>query len=230
MRIENVSHRTEAVQKYPKHIFKLLLECKGHYHPRCYGDGVVPEKMVDSYTCSCVSCDIVSHPVSSIPLVAVACLSHVVRQLGLEKVQRAILAIPHQTIFEVVLGCNAKPSHVIAIDDHAILGRVATAVHEAIDVVVCPPQPGVVDHHIVRIDREQHVRLHFRGGCRRIRTADSTKDVAKNARVGSVSSIASMIAPSQQRRSFGVSSLQQKASNSCPRCFGRHCNHCIALA
>jgi hypothetical protein len=56
-----------------------------------------------------------------------------------------------------VLDEQAVRGHVVAVDDHAVaagVGGPPLGVGEAFDPVVGPPDPGVVDQHVVAVDLE----------------------------------------------------------------------------
>jgi hypothetical protein len=73
----------------------------------------------------------------------------------------------------VVLDRDTIPCNVVAVDNHPVLGRVSAVVHETGHVVVSPPQPRVVHHHVASVDGEHHVSLYFRSWSWGVRTCDS---------------------------------------------------------
>jgi len=109
-------------------------------------------------------------------------LLDIIWQLILIEYGLSIIAIPYYLIFQDMLDGKTIGNNIVTIDGDAMSDWVMTLDHESCDVMICTPQPCVINDHVSRVDGHHVVGSHlvmplFSG------PSNSSKDIAGNAGV-----------------------------------------------
>ena len=103
--------------------------------------------------------DLVGGPARYAVVLPCRLVRRVVRQLVLEEDRRAVLAVPDDVVFLVVLDEQAECGHIVAVDDESGVGGVERPADRTGYAVVGAPRPDVVEEYVVGVDLQADVRL-----------------------------------------------------------------------
>ena len=113
---------------------------------------IVPEVGVDCNTISFELRDIICNSESCKAKVSEVFLSDIIRKLRLVEVNFTTVSVPLNKITKTMLGEKAISSYVVSIDLQSVLYEVSTIQNTATDVMVRPPQPGMIYNHILVVN------------------------------------------------------------------------------
>ena len=117
---------------------------------------------VKSVGCHVVT-NLVSGPAFDRTVHPVGLGGRVIGQLVLVQDRRAILTVPDGVVLLEVLDKQSGRGDVITVDDHAVAAGVGVpafrVAREALDAMVRPPDPDVIDQDIIAVHLERHIHL-----------------------------------------------------------------------
>jgi len=95
-----------------------------------------------------MSLDVSRNTVAVVSLVGVVFLSHVVGKLRLVEIGFTVLTIPQNHVTQSVLNKETVSTNGIAVDLKTSSNVVVRRFYLTLDIVVCAPQPNVIDYHV----------------------------------------------------------------------------------
>jgi len=98
-----------------------------------------------------------------------------------------MVAVPLEHIAKGVFDCKAVSNNVVSIDLEACLNGILAVHDEPFNVVVCSPEPDIIDYDVAAVDLKHVVRLNWS----RIRATNSGENIVHDTWVLRVTCISS---------------------------------------
>jgi len=174
---------------------------------------IISEVSVDAYTISMMWLYMISNPVASILSIS-KFLIYIIWQFILIEDGLSIITIPYNLIFEDMLDSKTVGNDIITIYREASVGWVIAIFNTSSDIMICTPQPCVIDDHVSRVNGDHIICSHLVMPLVS-RTSYSGDDIAGNTWILRRSLESSICAsPFQKRRWFLWSCIEEDTGNS----------------
>jgi hypothetical protein len=141
-----------SIQEIRHRIYKFNLATMWCLYSTLNYNWEVPEERINTSSPSLMIFNIISHFICCKPFISIVLLSNIIWILRLVEVGLPILAIPLKHMAESVLDSEAISCHMVSVDLQTCDHRVLRVDHLASLVVVCSPEPSVIDDHVSRVD------------------------------------------------------------------------------
>lgn len=119
-------HRALSVKEHTKRSNEAILESLRCNNSRSQSDLIVAEIVVHSNSICLVLSHCLGHFVSTVTLIR-KILGHIIWQLRLEEIDRSLLPIPHDNVFESMFCRQSVHGHLVSVHNETVFTWIVTS-------------------------------------------------------------------------------------------------------